>query len=147
MAAYEKMLDVGPVEIYNSIKAQVLNLLRRTFRPEFLNRIDEVVVFKPLSEHEIRGIVELEFAEIQRRLLSRGLSATLAEKAAVYLAKEGYDPQFGARPLKRAVKRYLTDRIANFILSGNLVAGDMIIVDVDTSGLTFRTEAGLIGKT
>jgi ATP-dependent Clp protease ATP-binding subunit ClpB len=146
MAAYERLQDVGPTEIYTNIKTQILTLLRHSLRPEFINRIDEIVVFKPLSVQEIEKIVEIEFTEVKSRLLGRGLSATLTEKARNYLAKEGYDPQFGARPLKRIIKRNLTDQIANLILSGKLTTGDKIVIDAGSDGLTFHAEAGVAEK-
>jgi ATP-dependent Clp protease ATP-binding subunit ClpB len=146
MDQYEKSSDTDSAGIYDKIKAMVLLLLRKSLRPEFLNRIDEIVVFKPLNESEIESIVELEFLAVQSRLMANGFSATLTEKARVYLAKEGYDPQFGARPLKRIMKRLLTDKLANFILSGNLVSGDKIVVDADAGGLVFHSEAGVLGK-
>ncbi len=147
MNQYEKASDIDSIEIYDEIKGMVLRLLRQSLRPEFLNRIDEIVVFKPLDQNEIERIVELEFVAIQSRLIANGFSATLTDKARAYLAKEGYDPQFGARPLKRILKRLLTDRLANFILSGNLVSGDKIVIDADAGGLVFNTEAGVVGKT
>jgi ATP-dependent Clp protease ATP-binding subunit ClpB len=133
-------------QLYERIKSGVLQLLRQTLRPEFLNRIDEVVVFKPLTKKEIESIVELVFADVQKRLSAAGLSATLTEKARAYLAREGYDPQFGARPLKRAVKRTLTDQLANLILAGTLVSGDRIVIDANTAGLVINTETGVAGK-
>jgi ATP-dependent Clp protease ATP-binding subunit ClpB len=128
--------------IYDRIKSRVLQLLRQSLRPEFLNRIDEVVVFKPLTEKDIGQIVTLEFANLQKRLSDNGLTAILTENAIAFLAKDGYDPQFGARPLKRAIKRTLTDKIANLILSGNLPSGAKIVIDADPSGLVFNTETG-----
>ncbi|HBC47218.1 MAG TPA: ATP-dependent chaperone ClpB [candidate division Zixibacteria bacterium] len=146
MEEYASGSDNDKDGIYDRIKSRVLRLLRQTLRPEFLNRIDEVVVFKPLTEKDIGQIVALEFANLQKRLSANGLSAALTEKAIAYLAKEGYDPQFGARPLKRAIKRSLTDKIANLILSGNLASGTKIIIDADISGLVFHTETGAEGK-
>jgi ATP-dependent Clp protease ATP-binding subunit ClpC len=99
-----------------------------------------------LSEREIEKIVELEFANVQNRIVANGFSATLTESAKKYIAKEGYDPQFGARPLKRVMKRALTDRLANLILAGNMVLGDKIVIDAGPGELTFRTEAGVADK-
>jgi ATP-dependent Clp protease ATP-binding subunit ClpB len=142
---YEKA-DSIPAKQYEKIKGMVLSLLRQTLRPEFLNRIDEIVVFKPLDEKEIERIVELEFVSIQNRLMANGFSAALTDDARAYLAREGFDPQFGARPLKRVMKRLLTDKLANFILSGNMVSGDRIVIDAGAEGMVFRTETGAVGK-
>jgi ATP-dependent Clp protease ATP-binding subunit ClpB len=148
MAEYQKPGKVDPAELYENIKSQVLGMLRFSMRPEFLNRIDEIVVFKPLTEPEIAKIVDLEFAEVQSRLITQNLRAELTEGARRYLAREGYDPQFGARPLRRVMKRALTDRLANLILSGNIASGSRIVIDADGDGLTFRAEAaGVAEKT
>jgi ATP-dependent Clp protease ATP-binding subunit ClpB len=147
MEEYERSQDLGPSALYEKIKAKVLLLLRTTLRPEFLNRVDEVVVFRPLTATEIEKIVELEFVDVQKRLMANGLSATLSDKARVFLSQQGYDPQYGARPLKRAIKRALTDQLANLILSGNLVSGDRIVIDSNDEGLTFKSESGVPEKT
>ena len=140
MAEYQKSSS-DPDKLFERIKSQVLTVLRSSLRPEFLNRIDEIVVFKPLTESEIAGIVELEFAEIQRRLIASGYSAEMTGAARKHLAKEGYDPQFGARPLKRVIKRNLTDQLANLILAGNVAPGARVVIDADKNGLIFNTES------
>jgi ATP-dependent Clp protease ATP-binding subunit ClpB len=147
MAEYRESGTNDPARLYENIKAKVLDLLRISLRPEFLNRVDEIVVFKPLSQDEISKIVELEFAHVQKRLQASGVKAELTEKALAFLAREGYDPQFGARPLKRLIKRSLTDQLANLILSGNVVPGSRVVVDADVGGLKFNTEpAGVTDK-
>jgi ATP-dependent Clp protease ATP-binding subunit ClpA len=123
-----------------------MNLLRASLRPEFLNRIDEIAVFKPLNEMEIKRIVDLEFAAVIGRLSGNGLAAKLKEDAKNYLAHRGYDPQFGARPLKRVIKRLLTDQLANSILSGSFVPGDMVKIDANSDGLTFHIETQIAIK-
>ena len=141
MNEYQKPGSIDPARLYENIKSRVLGMLRISLRPEFLNRIDEIVVFKPLAENEIEMIVDLEFADVQSRLMANGFKAELTERAKRYLAKEGYDPQFGARPLKRVIKRTLTDHLANLILAGNVAPGSRIVVDADIDGLKFQTEA------
>ncbi|UCC80484.1 MAG: ATP-dependent chaperone ClpB [Candidatus Zixiibacteriota bacterium] len=138
MSKYDNMVDSGPGEIYESMKSDVLNLLRRSLRPEFLNRIDEIVVFKPLTQTEIAGIVKLEFNKIIRHLVPRNLTARLSEKAALYLAEQGFDPQFGARPIKRLLNRLITNRIANGILAGEFKPGDDIAIDFKNENLAFE---------
>ncbi len=140
MAEYERLVDSGPTEIYQAIKADVLAILRKSFRPEFLNRIDEIVVFKPLTQSEIEKIVGLEFEKVQKRLLANNITAVLSQDAQKYLADEGFDPQFGARPLRRMINRILTDRLANSILSGKLSSGDRVTIGADDNGLTFEID-------
>jgi ATP-dependent Clp protease ATP-binding subunit ClpB len=141
MAEYERMVDSGPAEIYQKIKSDVLAILRKSLRPEFLNRIDEIVVFKPLNQEEIEAIVELEFRRIRKRLHANGMDASLSRGAVKSLAAEGYDPQFGARPLKRVMKRVLSDRLANLVLSGKLSSGQKVTIDSGDAGLTFEVQA------
>jgi ATP-dependent Clp protease ATP-binding subunit ClpB len=137
MSKQEGMPDSGPAEVYESIKKDVLDLLRRSLKPEFLNRIDEIVVFKSLTAEEIARIVKIEFAAMVKNLAARGIGAVLSEKAAVFIAREGFDPQFGARPLKRAIKRLITNEIANGILSGKFKTGGEISIDFKAGKLTF----------
>ena len=146
MAEYESATDIGPNLLYERIKNQVLSILRNSLRPEFLNRIDETVVFKPLTEEEITMIVDLEFADVQHRLSANGISASITDSARKYLAKQGFDPQFGARPLKRIVKRYITDQLANLMLSGKFRHGDNVVIDVNSEGLIFEVGPDVIQK-
>jgi ATP-dependent Clp protease ATP-binding subunit ClpC len=119
------------------LRTAVESALRQTFRPEFLNRIDEVIIFHPLSEEHIKQIVELLIRDVQKRLSESGIAVELTEEAKTWLAKEGYDPLFGARPLRRAIQRYVENPLAKQILRGEFKAGDTIRVDVGAEGLTF----------
>jgi ATP-dependent Clp protease ATP-binding subunit ClpB len=141
MAEYERLVDSGPAEIYQTIKADVLAIIRKSFRPEFLNRIDEIVVFKPLTHSEIEQIVGLEFEKVQKRLSANNITAVLSPDARKYLAGEGFDPQFGARPLRRVMNRIVADRLANSILSGKLSSGDKVTIGADDNGLTFEIDS------
>jgi ATP-dependent Clp protease ATP-binding subunit ClpB len=123
--------------IYNEMRAQVLNLLRKSLRPEFLNRIDEVIVFRSLSLEDIKKIVDLQFEEVNRRLAEHEMSATLTERAREYLAKTGFDPAFGARPLKRMMQKLITQPLANEILKGKFKSRDSIKIDVKDNTLVF----------
>jgi ATP-dependent Clp protease ATP-binding subunit ClpB len=116
----------------------VLDEVRQTFRPEFLNRIDEIIVFHPLGKDEIAGIVDIQVRWLQRRLADRKLSVTLTPAAREYLAVKGYDPTFGARPLKRLIQREVQDVLAMKLLSGEVRDGDSIEVDRGAEGLEFR---------
>ncbi len=125
----------GDGEISQDAKAEVNRLLKTSFRPEFLNRLDEIVFFKPLTKTEIGKIVALLTAELQKRLEEKQLNLTLSEKAVAYIIEKGYDPVYGARPLKRFMQHSLETMLAKNILSGELTAGDSLVVDVDEKGL------------
>ena len=119
------------------LRETVQNALKHAFRPEFLNRIDEIIVFNPLSKEEIESIVELMAADVLRRLEDRGIAFELTQAAREWLSNEGFDPAFGARPLRRAIQRHLETPLSKEILSGGFVEGDRILVDCDGSGLAF----------
>jgi ATP-dependent Clp protease ATP-binding subunit ClpC len=114
--------------------------LKSTFRPEFLNRIDEIITFSPLSKDQMGQIVELQMKEVQERLKERGLQVELTEKARLWLANEGFDPAFGARPLKRALQKHVESPLSVDLLAGVFTQGDKVIVDLDetTDKLVFR---------
>jgi len=113
--------------------------LKNTFRPEFINRIDEVIIFSPLSLEEMHRIVDLQMQEVQERLSEHGLTVRLTDGARTWLAKEGYDPAFGARPLRRALQKYVESPLSIRLLAGEFGSGDTIQVDVDEEGnIVFR---------
>jgi ATP-dependent Clp protease ATP-binding subunit ClpB len=112
--------------------------VRATFRPEFLNRVDEIVVFSPLGKDEIAGIVDIQIRLLQRRLSDRKLEMVLTPTARDYLATAGYDPTYGARPLKRLIQREVQDALAMRLLAGELREGDTVEIDRGTEGLEFR---------
>ena len=114
--------------------------LKGTFRPEFLNRIDEIITFSPLSLEQMAEIVDLQMKEIQERMDDRGLFVELTPAARTWLAQEGFDPAFGARPLRRALQKYVESPLSVRLLSGEFSEGDRIVVDVDedVKALVFR---------
>jgi ATP-dependent Clp protease ATP-binding subunit ClpB len=116
----------------------VLAEMRGAFRPEFLNRLDEVIVFEPLDKEEIARIVDIQVQDLVRRLAGRKLQLELTPAAREYLAEKGYDPSFGARPLKRLIQREVQDRLAMMLLSGELTGGASVVVDRAEDGLAFR---------
>jgi ATP-dependent Clp protease ATP-binding subunit ClpB len=124
---------------YQRMREQVLEALRRHFRPEFLNRVDEVVVFRALTEAELEKIVEIQLEGLQRRLAERRITLEVAKEAKAYLARAGYDPVFGARPLKRVIQRDVETPIARLIVSGKLRDGGAVQVEVAADAL--RVEA------
>ena len=108
--------------------------LRETFRPEFLNRIDEVVVFEPMTEPELEQILDLQVSDLLSRLTARGIKVVLSDSARKALVKEGYDPTYGARPLKRVVQRRIENPLARRVLSSEVEPGATVHVDVDAEG-------------
>ena len=124
------------------IEAQVTNALRQHFRPEFLNRVDDIIIFRPLGKGQIQHIIDLQLKRLESLLADRKLTLELTPSAREVLATEGYDPAFGARPLKRAIQRLLQNPLALAVLEGKFSEGDHIVVDRDAKGeLTFRKAA------
>jgi ATP-dependent Clp protease ATP-binding subunit ClpB len=120
-------------------RERVLGELRETFRPEFLNRVDEAIVFEPLDKAEISRIVDIQVRHLAERLAARRLEVELTDAARAYLAEAGYDPSFGARPLKRLIQREVQDPLAMKLLAGEIAEGDRVLVDREGDGLVFRT--------
>jgi ATP-dependent Clp protease ATP-binding subunit ClpB len=125
-------------EPWHRIEAEVTGQLREHFRPEFLNRVDDIVVFRPLHEEQMDGIMDLQLARLGKLLADRKLSLDLSPEARRIIAREGYDPAFGARPLKRAIQRYLQNPLAMAVLEGRFTEGDRVRVGATRAGeLTF----------
>ncbi|MBI5577256.1 MAG: ATP-dependent chaperone ClpB [Deltaproteobacteria bacterium] len=122
-----------------AVRDRVMEELRRVFRPEFLNRLDEIIIFNALGKEQLAAIVDLMMRELNSRLDDRNISVTLTGKARERIAEIGYDPAYGARPLRRAIQKHIQDPLALSILSGNFREGDAVVVDADAhSGLLFR---------
>ncbi|MGQ9753165.1 MAG: ATP-dependent chaperone ClpB [Thermaceae bacterium] len=128
-------------EPYERIRERVFEVLQRHFRPEFLNRLDEIVVFRPLERGQIRQIVEIQLQALRARLAEKRISLELTEAAKDFLAERGYDPVFGARPLRRVIQRELETPLAQKILAGEVKEGDQVSVDAGPTGLVFRVPA------
>jgi len=128
-------------QAYDSMKEKVLTEVKKTFRPEFLNRIDEIIVFHELTEEQLRSIVDLLVKDLQKRLAERKLEVELTDEAKSWLAKVGYDPVYGARPLRRAIERYVENPLSTKILRGEFSQGDAIIIDLGDEGLIFTAKA------
>jgi ATP-dependent Clp protease ATP-binding subunit ClpB len=133
------ILDVaGDDSRYEEMRNRVMEALRGSFRPEFLNRVDEIIIFHSLQKDELRQIVQLQLNRLRQRLSDRKISLKLSDAAIDFLAEVGYDPVFGARPLKRAIQRELETPIAKAILRGEFNDGDTIFVDVENERLVFK---------
>ncbi|MCL1880307.1 MAG: ATP-dependent Clp protease ATP-binding subunit [Actinomycetia bacterium] len=128
------------------INSRVMSEMKKLFRPEFLNRIDEIIVFKSLNREQIAAIVELMVSDLRDRLIGQGMSIELSEAARTYIADEGTDSTFGARPLRRAIQRLVEDPISEQVLEGRWQPGTIIDVDYDGSGIVFDGHAGEIPR-
>ncbi|MBD2150051.1 ATP-dependent chaperone ClpB [Pseudanabaena sp. FACHB-1277] len=133
------ILDIaGDDSKYEEMRDRVMESMRSSFRPEFLNRIDEIVIFHALRREELRRIVKLQVQRLEKRLDERRMSLKLADAALDFIAEVGYDPVYGARPLKRIIQRQLETQIAKSILRGDFAEGDTIFVDIENERLAFK---------
>ena len=123
---------------WNKAKASVLELLKKTIRPELLNRIDEIVVFKPLQKEEVREIVKLQLSRLQKRLKEKNVELQCTEESMDYLAEKGYQPDLGARPIKRAIQRYVIDKLSVFMIEGNMPENSKVEMFLSGGELQFR---------
>jgi ATP-dependent Clp protease ATP-binding subunit ClpC len=122
---------------YEGMKTKVMDELKRIFNPEFLNRVDETIVFKQLGKKEIAQIVEIQLRDVEKRLVDRTIRFDVTKSAKKFLVDKGYDPILGARPLRRAIQRYIEDQLAEEFLHGKFADGDMIRIDARDDALTF----------
>ena len=134
----ENVNDQNRDEVYDRTREQVSGLLKKTIRPEFLNRIDEIIMFKPLTQDEIRTVVELQVGIIQKMLGKNDIRLTATKKAIQFIADKGFDPQFGARPIKRVIQKNLLNELSKMILEGNVNKEKEIVVDEKEGKLIFR---------
>jgi ATP-dependent Clp protease ATP-binding subunit ClpC len=125
---------------YEDMKGKLTDQLKKTFRPEFLNRVDEVIIFRSLGREELKKIVDIELEEVKTRLKEKEVEIELSQKAKDFLIDHGYDPNYGARPLRRAIQRYVEDPLAEEIIKKKFEHAKGILVDVDRAGtgLTFK---------
>ncbi|MDD4971405.1 MAG: ATP-dependent chaperone ClpB [Paludibacter sp.] len=135
---FENMTDKNQEEIIEKTKTEVFELLKQTIRPEFLNRIDELVMFAPLNLSQIEEIVRLQIQGVQSMLQQNGIRLEVTEKAIEQIADLGFDPQFGARPVKRAIQKYVLNDLSKELISGKVHNDQTIVVDYDGTGLTFK---------
>jgi len=122
------------------MKRKVMDELRRTFRPEFLNRIDEVIVFHALSREHLTQIVEIEVGYLVKQMKERNVHLTFTDAAKAFLVEKGYDPDYGGRPLRRAIQRYVENPLSEEMLRGKFKEGDSVVVDAEGGEIRFRKE-------
>ena len=135
---FEKMTDANHDEVVENTKRQVLELLKKTIRPEFLNRIDDIIMFTPLNEKEIREIVGLQLNGVKKMLAQNGVTLEFTDEALNLIANKGYDPQFGARPVKRVIQRMVLNELSKELLSGHVNRERPIVIDRVGDGLVFK---------
>lgn len=130
---------------YNLIKEKVFSSLKEFFRPEFMNRLDDVIIFDILSKEAIRKIVDIQVGLVSDRLKSKEITIQMKDSALDYLAREGYNPQYGARPLKRLIQNKILNPIASLIISQGIMKGGIITVDVKNNDISFDVKKGRKG--
>ena len=137
LAVIEEQPNLSDLERRVAIERMMAESLKAHFRPEFLNRIDETLIFHRLTQATIRRIVDVQLGRIEARLANRDITLDVTDAAKDWLAEVGYDPQYGARPLKRALQKHLEDELARRVISGVLCSGDKVRVDRSNGGLSF----------
>ena len=136
---------VSDESTYEKMRERILEEAKKVFRPEFLNRLDDVIVFRTMTKPDLIQILDLEISKVVNRLKGKNLQLELDEAAKDFLVEKGYDPQYGARPMRRAVERYLEDPLAEEILRGHLHEGEPIKVSSDKEKLTFTQSTPATG--
>jgi len=129
-------------EDYSNMKEKIMEALKDNFRPEFLNRLDEIIVFDVLSEKAIKEIVGLRVEVVRDRLYTKDISFEISDEALNYLAKEGYNPHYGARPLNRLIQNKILNPVASYIISNGVKKGDTVVVSVKNNELLIEAKKG-----
>jgi ATP-dependent Clp protease ATP-binding subunit ClpB len=137
---FEGVTDDNKDDVVEKTKIEVINLLKQTIRPEFLNRIDEVIMFQPLMKNEIKGIIQIQLNDLRNLVAKNDIDLTFSDYALEYLAENGYDPQFGARPLKRLIQKQIVNTLSKKILGGDIDRNYPVMVDVFDGTVVFRNE-------
>lgn len=139
--AFEKVKETNVEEVTDKAKIEVMTLLRQTIRPEFLNRVDEIIMFRPLMRKEIKGIVQIQLNNLEKLVSESGIHLQFTDYAIDFLAEQGFDPQFGARPLKRLIQKEIVNQLSKRILAGDIDKSHPVLVDVFDNTVVFRNEA------
>jgi len=139
-ANFEDVNEKNKEDVVEKTRREVIELLRQTIRPEFLNRIDEVIMFQPLLKKEIRGIIKIQLKNLQQLVAQSGIRLEFSDYAIDYLAENGFDPQFGARPLKRLIQKEIVNQLSKRILSGDVDKSQPVLIDVFDGVVVFRNE-------
>jgi ATP-dependent Clp protease ATP-binding subunit ClpB len=139
--AFEDLTEYNKEEVLDKAKAAVMDLLKQTVRPEFLNRVDEIIMFQPLLKNEIKGIISIQLEQLKKLVAENGIQLTFSDYLLDYLAENGFDPQYGARPLKRLIQKEIVNALSKKILSGSIDRNAPVLVDVFDQVVVFRNDA------
>jgi ATP-dependent Clp protease ATP-binding subunit ClpB len=139
-ANFEDVTEKNREDVMERTRVEVVDLLRQTIRPEFLNRIDEIILFQPLLKSEIKGIIRIQLQNLQNMVAKNGITLEFSDYALDYLAENGFDPQFGARPLKRLIQKEIVNQLSKKILAGAVDRTAPVLVDVFDGVVVFRNE-------
>ncbi len=134
----EKFTDDNYEEMLGDLRLKLSDLLRKTIRPEFLNRIDDIILFKPLLKSELKGIIDIQLKKLEKMLAQKEIKLEITDETKNYLLSAGYDISYGARPLKRTIQKYITNPLSTEMLMNSYEAGDTIIVENRDNKITFR---------
>ncbi len=144
---FEAVTEENREEVVENTKREVMDLLRQTIRPEFLNRVDEIIMFQPLLKKEIKDIIRIQLHDLKDQLLKNGVVLEFSEYTLDYLAENGFDPQFGARPLKRLIQKQIVNQLSKKLLSGTIDKSHPVLVDVFDNTVVFRNDVNMHEKT
>ncbi|RME15587.1 MAG: type VI secretion system ATPase TssH, partial [Bacteroidetes bacterium] len=137
---FESISENNREEIIEKTKAEVMDLLKKTIRPEFLNRVDEIIMFEPLTKEQVKEIVKLQINQISKRLEEQQMKIELTDYAIEALVDIGFDPQLGARPIKRAIQKHILNQLSKQILAGKVKSNENIVVDYLGEGFVFMNK-------
>jgi ATP-dependent Clp protease ATP-binding subunit ClpB len=137
---FENVDESNKEEVVARTREQVIDLLKQAIRPEFLNRIDEVIMFQPLMKKEIKEIIKIQLQQLRNLVLQSGIQLEFSDYLMEYLAENGFDPQFGARPLKRLIQKELVNKLSKRILAGDIDKARPVLVDVFDGNVVFRSD-------
>jgi ATP-dependent Clp protease ATP-binding subunit ClpB len=139
-ANFEDVTERNKDEVMDKTKAEVMNLLRQNIRPEFLNRVDEIILFQPLMRNEIRGIIRIQLNNLKNLVAQNGIQLQFSDYLIDHLAEHGFDPQYGARPLKRMIQKEIVNGLSKKILAGDIDKAHPVLVDVFDNLVVFRND-------
>ncbi|HEY8398910.1 MAG TPA: type VI secretion system ATPase TssH, partial [Flavihumibacter sp.] len=137
---FEDVNEDNKEEIVDRTRAEVMGMLRETIRPEFLNRVDEIIMFQPLLKNDIRAIIEIQLQQLKQLVAKNGIELQFSEYALDFLAENGFDPIFGARPLKRLIQKEIVNQLSKRLLMGDIDKNRPVLVDVFDGVVVFRNE-------
>lgn len=139
---FDNIEDANVDEVVDATKEELMLLLRQTLRPEFINRIDEVVMFRPLSKNNLKGIIKIQLQDLKNRVAEQGIQMSFTDYALDYFVQHGYDPQFGARPLKRLIQKQIINLLSKKIIAGEIDKDKEVIIDVFDGVVVVRNQKG-----